>query len=189
VGNYIGNCSHVLDWNNFLSNLGQGITKSGDPWKWVNPLSDPNFPITPDMKSYVNSTVERLGHNFNYSSTLWHIYRPNEHFANEVVSALSTHLNITPTMTNAYRVEPGCNCPIHIDPQDKTDNKWNKLKRYTWQINQSSIGQVLIIGNHALHMLTPCDIYEWDSVDALHAATNCGSDTAYYFLMEGYLND
>jgi hypothetical protein len=184
----VGNCSHILNWDDFVSTLGPGITKFGDPWKWVNPDSDPNFTVTPDMENYVNETAGRLGE-FNYSSTLWHIYRPDEHIPSDTVNTIAKFLNVTPTMSNAYRVEPGCNCPIHIDPQDKTNSNWGKLKRYTWQINKPVVGQVLIVGNDALHMTNACDVYEWDSVDEIHGATNCGSETAYYFLLEGVPND
>lgn len=188
MANFVGNCKDILDWDQIINRLGSGIKKSGSPWHWVNPDNDPNFPVTPDMESYMNDTITRLG-DYNYSSTLWHIYRPEEHISNETVKTISNYLNIKAGYGNAYRVEPGCNCPIHIDPQDKTNDNWSKLKRYTWQINKPSIGQVLIVGNDALHMTNACDIYEWDSADAIHGAANCGSETAYYFLLEGVPND
>lgn len=183
----IDNCITILDWDAFLKSLGTGIKKQRDPWMWVNPDSDPNFEVTPDMEMYVNETKSRLG-DYNFNGTCWYIYRPEEHIENNVIETLSKHFNITPTMANAYRVEPGCNCPIHIDPQI-TDDNWKKLKRYTWQFNKSSIGQILVIGDTAIHMPDTCDVYEWNSVDELHGATNIGGETAYYFLLEGIPND
>lgn len=183
----VGNCSNLINWSKVVENLElkkPGIQKKGHPSNWVTKsVLDPNFPEFESVKKYLEETSSRLEDaNYNFAATLWYVYRQNEHFDKELVELVCDFLNVVPLMVNAYRVDPGCNCPFHVDPQLQVTK--NKV-RYTWQISPSSPGQILLVGNEALHNLNIGDIYQWDDHQAPHGATNCSFLPVYYFLVEG----
>lgn len=184
---FIGNCAHLIDWVEFSEKLDKknpGIKKFGRPVNWVNKeLLDPNFPESADVKKYLEITSSKLDKaNFNFSSTLWYVYRIHEHFDEDVLHIVCNYLKIEPLSANAYRVDPGCNCPLHIDPQEEDSRE---RIRYTWQISPTSFGQILLVEDQALHNLNIGDIYQWNDHRSMHGATNCGLLPVYYFLVEG----
>jgi hypothetical protein len=190
----VGNCYNLLDWNDFidqLESLNPKITKTGQPKNWVGITeNDSNFQLTPEIETFVENTSQPLIQgNYNFDGVCWHVYRVNEHFNHSVVEKLSNFLNIVPHMSNAYRVDPGCNCPFHIDPQNNTLKNLDKMLRFTFQINQPASGQALIIEKEALSDMQPGDVYQWDDYCQWHAAANSGFESAYYFLIEGYPNE
>ncbi len=183
----VSNCASIVDWKNFvecLESKNPGIVKSGHPKRWVGITDDdPNFQVTPDMEKFVNDTATELdAAEYDYSGVLWKIYRVDEHFNKDVVDLLCKFFNIKLRMANAYCVMPGCNVPFHVDPQDGSDEN---IVRYTWQINNPSCSQALLVGNEALTNMQLGDVYQWDNHNMWHAACNAGFEPAYYFLLEG----
>lgn len=186
----IANCVHLIDWAEVIAHLedtNPAITKRGQPEFWMRSKElDPNYPTFPGEEEHDKAIYEmwKLA-GYNFGSADWTVFRAGDHYSHEVDRIIAKYLNIEVNWSSLNQVDPGCNVPPHTDPDENPKYEIERKVRFIMQINKSSPGQSLILGDECFHNLRLGDIIQWDNPHMLHAASNCGLETAYYYSIEG----
>jgi len=179
------NTLSTIDWNDVLSNLGEGDKR--DVAKiWDNKAS---LPDTPSYNAYkeVFERCEKAG--YRISDIYWYDYFSGKNYPESVDNEFAKFTGSTFLRSWISRVDPGRNVPYHWDVDDRAD-EWKELGeliRFTCFIDAPKWGSAFIIEDELFYGLEQGTIVEWNSWDSYHAATVAGKEPQYLYHFLGYL--
>lgn len=168
---YIGNTEKKIDWDSIIDFV-QGKNGMVLPKLiWSNPHFE-------EMKKlYIDS-------NYIIDSAEWINYYPEKDY-DPVVNKKFGEIIGKPKCVRAWisRINPGKTAPWHWDLDDQEEEylKNGKLVRYICKMNNNSVGQVTILGNHAIKDFKQGDIIRWPDHRIWHGSVNCGLTPKYQF--------
>lgn len=183
MSKYIGNCAHIIDWKSIIDSIKDrkdSIVKRGRPEQWM----DSAVLDAESSKPWTNYIKKLDSAMYDFGSTCWHTFDVNKHYNKSVEEKLCKFLNVDLGWSQIHRVDPGCNCPIHIDNDGNLEDNSNIKVRYFIQISEPAFGQAFTVGLETLNFKNAGDIFLWDHYQQWHGAANFGFDPVYYFSFE-----
>lgn len=168
---YIGNTGNKIDWNTIISSVEekQGLVLPKLIW--------PNPHFEEMKKLYIDS-------NYILDSAEWINYYPDKDY-DPVINKMFGDIVNKPRYARAWisRINPGKTAPWHWDLDDQEEEYLinGKLVRYVCKMNEGGIGQVTILGNHAIKNFQQGDIFQWPDHRIWHGSVNCGLTPKYQF--------
>ena len=176
---HIGNCSDVIDWSAVITQI-----KDLPPKKFT-------LPSTPKSIEMMKMLTD-AGYSVNDETIQWINYYPEVHYninINRIFGEFVKHTRYARAWIS--RVNPGCTVPWHWDVDDNEDAYLTKgtLVRYSCRISPASVGQVTVVGDHALYNDPVGDVYQWADYRQWHGSANSGFVPKYQFNYLGYNDD
>jgi hypothetical protein len=186
----IGNCSHIIDWELIITNLEKHhppVVKKGRPEQWMESTGVPlDHPVMAPWKEY----IQRLDNsNYNFSATEWFSYDSGIHFDQDVDLKICDFFKVKKRWSVLHKVNPGCNCPTHIDNEEDDEIDQSKKIRYIIKISPPVNGQLLHIENRVFHNLEVGDVILWNNYQQWHSVTNCSNQPMYLYSLEAQINE
>lgn len=185
MSKFIGNISSIIDIDHLISHLedtAPGIVVRADMIN--NKINDPTYPTYPGEIEHDNAVLKMWNDaNYDFKSAWWYLYRSDDHYSKEAEAQICKFLNIELMWSSVFRVDPGCNAPLHREYGPNIELE--KEVRYFCQLNPAAPGQVLVVGDETFSNLKVGDMYKWDHVAQYHAAANCGLEPVYYIFIQG----
>jgi hypothetical protein len=184
---YLGNCSHIIDWTSFISDLEKVEPMIGYQY------SEDRAKSTDVNVIEIAENWRSAGYNLTASSDshiAWDAWYSGVHFDNEIEKKLCSYLKLEPIdMSMVTRLKPGKFAPWHWDVRDKqTQEKFESYKeivRIHIHMSQSDPGHVFVIEDNILHGRKQGDIIKWPHWKAWHGGGNCGLTPKYQFSIIG----
>jgi len=156
---YLGNCSHLVNFNRLIGNLKYPEQIGPTAKKTDNNISD----IIKIWTKAGYKTFEEGG------TVKWGMYYPNTSFDEEIIKEIINYVDI-PFYNSAWisRIDPGYCAAPHYDrmPVDKT------LYRCHVHLEDSVMGQVFYVGKTYITDYKQGDIYMWKDPYSWHAGSN-----------------
>lgn len=189
MSKYVGNISDIVDLDKLITHLEDttpSIIVRADMIN--NKVNDPSYPTYPGEVEHDNAVLAMWNNaNYDFKSAWWHLYRSGDHYSLEVEQQFCDFLNIDLNWTSIFKIDPGCTAPLHREAGPNVNVE--KEVRYFCQLNHSTPGHVLVVEDETFSNLNAGDLYKWDSVTQLHAASNCGLTPVYYIFVQGFNRD
>jgi hypothetical protein len=180
---FLGNCSHIIDWDDVIANL-ERCDYTSDP----GPFSGPEHKEGDDIP--LLDEVVALWKKAGYRSTLeggtveWDMFFPGDHFDKSVVDKFVEFYKIE-KYDSAWisRLNPGKFSPWHWDVNNEEEKMLALPDRPRWHchISKPAFGHVFVCEEHVFYGKQQGDAFEWDNRRRWHAGSNCGLVPKYQF--------
>jgi hypothetical protein len=179
---FIGNCNHLIDWNNVIQNI-----KDADPG-YTGPRHDVGQQV--EGVDEVAKPIRDAGYKFKAEggNASWGMYFPETHFDIAVVHAFMKFTGMT-SYVNCWisKVYPGDVAPWHWDITDdeQTLNATGILRRFHCHIDIPRPGHVLVVEDTCFYNEAQGNVYQWPDRKSWHAGANAGLTPKYLFNIWG----
>lgn len=163
---YLGNCSHLIDFNSLINQL-------GDP-DAVGPTANTTDTEISDIIKIWNQAGYKT---FDSGGTIkWGMYYPEKSFDKEILEKIIKFIDI-PYYNSAWisRVDPGYCVAPHYDRMPKN------IKPYRLHIHLEDpcMGHIFYVGNTYLTDYKKGDIFLWKNAYEWHAGSNISTTPKY----------
>jgi len=167
----------MIDWNNIIKELKNGVNITPDKSKW-------NL-TNPDYLDIYNQWEEA---NFNMSAVFWINFYPDIHFDNSIVEQIAKTLNVGIHRAWISQINPGYFAPWHWDADDSLDIyiKKGTPRRFSIFISNPNPAHFFTTDNNTFSNTTQGTVYEWKNFNSWHAGANAGLIPKYMFHLLGY---
>jgi hypothetical protein len=186
---YLGNCNHLIDWDNFIKEIEN-----------VKPMI--GYQFDEDRSSSIDLAVvetadawRKAGYPMDNkkedSPIAWEAWYSGVHFDNVISDKISNYLGIMPIdVSMVTRLVPGRFAPWHWDIRDKkTVDKFNSygkpIIRLHIHMNKPAPGHVFFVKEHCFYNEDQGSMYKWADWRDYHAGANCGLVSKYQFSIIG----
>jgi hypothetical protein len=178
---FVGNCCHIIDWNEIVESL------SSQKPAYVGPRHRENDPI---------KGISEIAKSWNQAGYViaadggtagWDMFFPERNFDQSIVETFSNFVGIKPVSAWISRVNPGMFAPWHWDANDSEEeyNKMPNMLRFSCHVSKPSPGHVFIVEDTCLYNQAQGNIYKWPSRKSFHGGANCGLTPKYLFNIFG----
>lgn len=180
---FIGNCSHIIDWNKVIH-----CVDSSNP-EYIGPRHDVGQDI--EGVNEVAYPIREAGYKFKSEggNASWEMHFPGQQFSDTVVEKFMLFVGIN-NAVNCWisKIYPGDVAPWHWDITDdeKTLCFDKDLKRFHCHIDIPRSGHVFIVEDQCLYNQEQGNVYQWPSRKSWHAGANAGLTPKYLFNFWGY---
>jgi hypothetical protein len=167
----------VVDWNEIISNLSNGVAITADKNKWN--LSTPGY-----LEIYKMWEESK----FNMSSIKWINYYPVIHYPVSVDDQMCEHLGINKLRSWISQIDPGYCAPWHWDVDDNESAylELGEIQRYSCFISEPNNGQMFQLGDRYYTSQPQGTIIKWNNYKEWHAGVNAGITSKYMYHIMGY---
>jgi hypothetical protein len=175
---YIGNCSNVIDWDQVIEHL---KTQEPERHGFENPygIDHDYHDIDPLHKKAIDVYSDRP------EVVEFFTYTNGDHYPHEINEKFSEWVGCNVFHSWISRIDPGKGVPPHIDYDDVIQLEEMKIPRESWlryhcHISKPAVGAILTLDNGAsYHMEEQGAVYQWPSLEAVHAGVNIGWEPKY----------
>lgn len=192
MAEYLGNTSHLVDWNKFIKELEQvepmvGYQFEEDRKESIDPAVAEVRDLWLDAGYVANSSKD--------NPLAWEAWYSGVHFDSSITDILCKELKITPIdVSMVTRLIPGRFAPWHWDirNQETIDkfNSYNKeIVRVHIHMNSPEPGHVFQIDDHVFYNEEQGSMYKWPTWMSWHGGANCGLKPKYQYSIIGVTND
>jgi hypothetical protein len=167
----------VVNWNEIISNLSNGVAITADKNKWN--LSTPGY-----LEIYKMWEESK----FNMSSIKWINYYPVIHYPVSVDDQMCEHLGINKLRSWISQIDPGYCAPWHWDVDDNESAylELGEIQRYSCFISEPNNGQMFQLGDRYYTSQPQGTIIKWNNYKEWHAGVNAGITSKYMYHIMGY---
>jgi hypothetical protein len=179
---FIGNCSHIIDWNNVVKEI------ENIPPAYVGPRHDVDSNI--EGVNEVIVPLKKAGYIFrkDKGNAGWNMYFPGIQFSADIVEKFMSFVNLKNCMSCwISRVNSGDVAPWHWDITDdeNTLNLTEEIKRFHCHMDIPRPGHVFIVEDTCLYNQEQGNVYQWPNRKSWHAGANAGLTPKYLFNIWG----
>ena len=160
----------------------------------------PGVDITPELTTRYSESVTGVisGYaeiakmhndaNFNKAAMKWTNYYPGVHFDSSVVDTLARYVRVGVHRAWISRVDPGFFAPLHWDVEDNEAEflKMGEIHRFSCFMNESSLGQIFILGEDHLFNQRQGTLIKWNNYKEWHTGINGSMASKYMLHIVGY---
>lgn len=179
---FVGNCSHLIDWNDVITTL---VDQSPS---YVGPRHREHDPI--EGLSDIAKSWNKAGYTIaaDGGTAGWDMFFPVENFDTSIVTTFSVFAGIEPVNAWISRVNPGMSAPWHWDANDAEEVYCNtpEMLRFSCHISRPNPGHVFIVDDICFYNQDQGNTYLWTSRKSYHAGGNCGLSPKYLFNIFGH---
>jgi hypothetical protein len=167
----------VINWNEIIANLSNGIAITADKNKWN--LSTPGY-----LEIYKMWEESK----FNMSSIKWINYYPTTHYPSLIDDQMCEQLGINKLRSWISQIDPGYCAPWHWDVDDNESAylELGEIQRYSCFISKPNNGQMFQLGNQYYTSQPQGTIVKWNNYKEWHAGVNAGITSKYMYHIMGY---
>jgi hypothetical protein len=186
---YLGNCNHLVDWDQFIVDL-----EKKEPMIGYQFDEDRAESLDPAVRETYN-LWQTAGYNVTDKTRdnhiAWEAWYSGHHFDTSITDVLCNFLNIQPIdVAMVTKMRPGRFAPWHWDIRnqetiDRFDSYNAPIIRLHIHMNDPQPGHVFIIDDHTFYDEEKGSIYKWPSWRSWHAGSNCGLVPKYQFSIIG----
>lgn len=179
---FIGNCSHLIDWNKVISDI-----DNSDP-TYIGPRHDVGMDVV--GVDEVGIPIRNAGYKMKHEggNASWGMYFPGKNFDIQVAEDFIKFIGMD-SYINCWvsRVMPGDVAPWHWDITDDEDTLKVKtnIRRFHCHIDIPKPGHFFQVEDDVFHMEAQGNTYEWPSRKSWHAGANAGLTPKYLFNIWG----
>lgn len=189
MSTYVGNCNSIVNWKDFLFNLNKVTPAYIEARLIGSDFGSNEYPTYPGELEHDLMLVERFKKsNYNLDSACWHLYRPNEHFDENVANLIADYYKIKLGWFSLFQLDPGYTAPMHFE-DGVEDADRERTSRIWIQLSPPEDGQVLTVGKEVFHNIDVGDGYRWDHYAQEHSAANCSMIPWYFIFLQGVRTD
>jgi len=182
MSKYVGNTSHLVDWDNLINKL-----STMEP-AYVGPRHKKGDPIK--GLDLVIAQWERAKHiKISDGGTCgWDMFFEHSHYPIDITHTISNYLNISPINAWISRVNPGYMSPWHWDANDNEElyNTYDDLVRFSCHISKPAVGHAFTVDNSCITNYNQGDVFQWESRKSWHAGVNFGYTPKYVLNIFGH---
>lgn len=168
----IGNCSHIIDWDNVIRDC-----ENNQP-EYVGPSHKrgDNIPgLDEILDLWEKHGYKSLADGGNVG---WDMFLPGKQFDEFVTQQFNRHYKLDCKNFWISRVHPGHFAALHWDVHDNEEQIGDK-PRYHCHISKPAFGHVFIVDEKCLYRQPQGTTYRWESRKLWHAGNNCGLTPKY----------
>lgn len=178
---FIGNCSHVIDWEALINELDHTAPE------YVGPRHDVGHDV-PGVEE-VGRPLRNAGYKFvtEGGSLGWDMFLPDRQFDKKIADTFAEWAGMG-SYINAWisRVNPGNMAAWHWDVTDHEETlAKNEHKRYHVHISKPHPGHFFLIEDTVFYGKSQGDAFQWPSRRSWHAGANAGLIPKYQFNIWG----
>lgn len=179
---FIGNCSHIINWQEVVENLADQSPA------YVGPRHRKDDPV--QGISDIAELWDKAGYKLteNSGTAGWDMFFPKINFSESIVDKFSDFVGIDTVNAWISRVNPGMVSPWHWDANDN-EEKYKLMPdmlRFSCHISRPSPGHIFIIEDQCFYNQEQGNIYQWPSRKSWHGGANCGLTPKYLFNIFGH---
>ncbi len=177
---HIGNCSHIIDWDEVIRHLETQVPayvgpshKQGD--------GIPGLESVTDLWNRAGLKTTKDG-----GTVEWDMFLSGVNFDSSIADKFAKFVGID-RYNSCWisRINIGRFSPWHWDVHDDEENlsKRTDIQRFHCHIGKPAHGHVLIVEDKCFYNQPQGEIYKWPSRTTWHAGMNCGLVPKYLFNM------
>jgi len=186
---YLGNCNHLVNWNEFIKEL--ETIKPMIGYQFDEDRSSSADPAVLETASAWRLAGYPMDNKTEKSPIAWEAWYSGMHFDNSITDRICSYLKIIPIdVSMATRLVPGRFAPWHWDIRNKeTIDKFNSygkpIIRLHIHMSKPEPGHVFFVKEHCFTNKKQGSMYKWSAWTDYHAGGNCGLTSKYQFSIIG----
>ena len=179
---FVGNCSHIIDWNAVIKCVDNTAPA------YIGPRHDVGHKV--EGVDEVAQPIRSAGYKFKAEggNASWEMHFPGQQFPIEVAEKFMKFVGMG-SYINCWisKVRPGDVAPWHWDITDdeKTLSAKGELRRFHCHIDIPRPGHILIVENDCFYNQEQGNVYQWPDRKSWHAGANAGLTPKYLFNIWG----
>ena len=179
---FIGNCNHLINWNEVIEDI-NNVAEA-----YVGPRHDVGQDI--EGVDEVARPIRSAGYKFKAEggNASWGMYFPGQQFSNDIANKFMEFVGMD-SYINCWisKVYPGDVAPWHWDITDdeRTLNAKGLQRRFHCHIDIPRPGHILIVEDTCFYNEAQGNVYQWPDRKSWHAGANAGLASKYLFNIWG----
>jgi hypothetical protein len=179
---FIGNCNHIINWNEVIEAVDNSMPG------YLGPRHDVGYAV--EGVEEVARPLRNAGYKMKAEggNASWEMHFPGRQFPQEVVEKFMDFIGMD-SYINCWisKVLPGDVAPWHWDITDdeNTLNAKGTIRRFHCHIDIPRPGHIVIVENTCLYNEAQGNVYEWPDRKSWHAGANAGLTPKYLFNIWG----
>lgn len=179
---FVGNCNHIINWNDVIQKI-----NNVDP-AYIGPRHDVGMDVI--GVDEVGIPLRNAGYKMKSEggNASWGMYFPGTNFDESIVQSFMSFVGMT-SYINCWisRVMPGDVAPWHWDITDdeKTLSANNSLRRFHCHIDVPKPGHFFQVEDTVFFNEAQGNVYQWPDRKSWHAGANAGVEPKYLFNIWG----
>jgi hypothetical protein len=186
---YLGNCSDIVDWDQFINQLEKIEPMIGYQYD-ENRAESQDITVKEIASAWATAGYPMTNTSSN-SPLAWEAWYSGVHFDQTIQDKICDLLGITPIdVSMVTRLIPGRFAPWHWDIRnsetiERFSSYGKPIIRVHIHMTRPQPGHVFVIGNHCFYNEEQGSMYKWVNWQDYHAGANCGLGAKYQFSIIG----